>query len=143
MRLFESSLRSESIAKWPSDRSLARPAAFLGNLLISGSAALGGQWQFRARDFVRILADCSAKARVIVVVVNSLVGAILTFVGAVQLAKFGTGIFVADLVGIAVAREMAAIITAVVIAGRPARPSQRNWPPCRRTRRSMHSKCLA
>jgi phospholipid/cholesterol/gamma-HCH transport system permease protein len=51
-------------------------------------------------------------------VVNLLVGAILAFVGAVQLRKFGAGLFVADLVGIAVAREMAAIITAVVMAGR-------------------------
>ena len=102
---------------WPSF-SLAGPMAFLGELLISGSAALGGQWQFRAKDFIRILADCSARAVSIVLVVNSLVGAILAFVGAVQLAKFGAGIFVADLVGIAVAREMAAIITAVVIAGR-------------------------
>jgi phospholipid/cholesterol/gamma-HCH transport system permease protein len=46
------------------------------------------------------------------------VGAILAFVGAVQLVKFGAGIYVADLVGIAVAREMAAVMTAVVMAGR-------------------------
>jgi phospholipid/cholesterol/gamma-HCH transport system permease protein len=36
----------------------------------------------------------------------------------VQLVKFGAGIYVADLVGIAVAREMAAVITALVMAGR-------------------------
>ena len=42
----------------------------------------------------------------------------LAFVGAVQLVKFGAGIYVADLVAIAVSREMAAIITAVVMAGR-------------------------
>jgi phospholipid/cholesterol/gamma-HCH transport system permease protein len=102
----------------PSFEDLARPVAFLGTVLLSGSAALRGQWNFRVKDLLRILADCSARAVAIVLVVNSLVGAILAFVGAVQLAKFGAGIFVADLVGIAVAREMAAIITAVVIAGR-------------------------
>ncbi len=95
-----------------------RPVAFLGSLLLSATAALGGQWRFRVKDFARVLADTSARAVLIVCVVNSLVGAILAFVGAVQLAKFGAGIFVADLVAIAVAREMAAIITAVVIAGR-------------------------
>jgi phospholipid/cholesterol/gamma-HCH transport system permease protein len=99
-------------------RSLASPVAFLGEVLMSGGTALGGQSQFRVKDFVRVLADCSGRAVTIVVVVNALVGAILAFVGAVQLAKFGAGIFVADLVGIAVAREMASIITAVVIAGR-------------------------
>jgi len=99
-------------------QTLARPIAFLGEVIISTASALRGRWQFRAKDFSRVMADCSARAVPIVSVVNVLVGAILAFVGAVQLAKFGAGIFVADLVGIAVAREMAAIITAVVIAGR-------------------------
>lgn len=97
---------------------LRRPLTFIGEALLTGTAALGGQWRFRRSDFVRVLADCSGRALPIVSVVNLLVGAILAFVGAVQLEKFGAGIFVADLVGIAVAREMAAIITAVVIAGR-------------------------
>src|SRR6195952_11202 len=95
-----------------------RPVSFLGQVLISAFEALGGHWQFRMKDFGRVLADCSARAVPIVTVVNLLVGAILAFVGAVQLVKFGAGIYVADLVGIAVAREMAAIITAVVMAGR-------------------------
>ena len=95
-----------------------RPVAFLGQVLISAVEAARGRWQFRAKDLGRVMADCSARAVPIVTVVNVLVGAILAFVGAVQLVKFGAGIYVADLVGIAVAREMAAIITAVVMAGR-------------------------
>jgi len=95
-----------------------RPIAFLGHVLISAIGAAIGRWQFRLKDLGRITADCSAHAVPIVTVVNVLVGAILAFVGAVQLVKFGAGIYVADLVGIAVAREMAAIITAVVMAGR-------------------------
>jgi len=97
---------------------LVRPVAFLGHLLIAAASMLKGQWQFRLKDLSRITADCSGRAVPIVTVVNVLVGAILAFVGAVQLVKFGAGIYVADLVGIAVAREMAAIITAVVMAGR-------------------------
>lgn len=96
----------------------ARPVAFLGQVLISAVEAMRGRWQFRAKDLSRVMADCGARAVPIVTVVNLLVGAILAFVGAVQLVKFGAGIYVADLVGIAVAREMAAIITAVVMAGR-------------------------
>jgi len=53
-----------------------------------------------------------------VTITNALVGGILAFVGAVQLRRFGTQIFVADLVGIATAREMAAVVTAVIMAGR-------------------------
>ncbi|MCM5679219.1 ABC transporter permease [Schlegelella sp. S2-27] len=95
-----------------------RAVAFLGQVLLTAAAGLRGRWRFPARDFARVAADCSAAALPIVTVVNVLVGAILAFVGAVQLVKFGAGIYVADLVGIAVSREMAAVITAVVMAGR-------------------------
>jgi phospholipid/cholesterol/gamma-HCH transport system permease protein len=95
-----------------------RPVAFLGQVVLSAWAGFPARWRFRARDFARVMADCSARAVPIVTVVNVLVGAILAFVGAVQLIKFGAGIYVADLVAIAVSREMAAIITAVVMAGR-------------------------
>jgi phospholipid/cholesterol/gamma-HCH transport system permease protein len=97
---------------------IARPVAFLGAILCSVAPALRGHGSFRGKDLGRVMADCSARAVVIVGVVNFLVGAILAFVGAVQLVRFGAGIYVADLVAIAVAREMAAIITAVVMAGR-------------------------
>ncbi len=94
--------------------SLARPVAYFGSVLL----AAAGAWRFRRKDFARACMEASAQAVPIVAVVNLLVGAILAFGGAVQLIKFGAGIFVADLVGIAVTREMAAVITAVVMAGR-------------------------
>lgn len=68
----------------------------------------------------RLAAQASVQALLIVWVVNALVGAIMAFVGAVQLQKFGAGLYVADLVGISVCREMAALITAVVMSGRTA-----------------------
>jgi phospholipid/cholesterol/gamma-HCH transport system permease protein len=95
-----------------------RPVAFFGRVLIATGATLAGRWRFRAPDFARVLADSSSNALPIVLVVNFLVGAILAFVGAVQLLQFGAGIFVADLVAIAMVRELAAVITAVVMAGR-------------------------
>jgi phospholipid/cholesterol/gamma-HCH transport system permease protein len=97
---------------------LARPVAFFGAVLLAIGAVFGGRQAMSARDLGRVAADASARALMIVIVVNALIGAILAFVGAVQLVKFGAGIYVADLVGIAVAREMAAVITAVVMAGR-------------------------
>jgi phospholipid/cholesterol/gamma-HCH transport system permease protein len=53
-----------------------------------------------------------------VAVVNLLVGGILAFVGAVELRKFGADIYIANLVGVAMFREMAAIMTAIVMSGR-------------------------
>ena len=97
---------------------LTRPVAFFGSVILAFGRGVPNRWRFRAPDFARVLADCSARALFIVLLVNLLVGAILAFVGAVQLVKFGAGIFVADLVAIAVSREMAAVITAVVMCGR-------------------------
>jgi phospholipid/cholesterol/gamma-HCH transport system permease protein len=47
-----------------------------------------------------------------------LVGLILAFVGAIQLEQFGAQIYVADLVGIAMAREMGALMSAIIMSGR-------------------------
>jgi phospholipid/cholesterol/gamma-HCH transport system permease protein len=67
---------------------------------------------------LQLIREAGAGALGIVAIVNGLVGAILAFVGATQLQRFGAGIYVADLVGIAVVREMAALVTAIVMAGR-------------------------
>jgi phospholipid/cholesterol/gamma-HCH transport system permease protein len=57
-------------------------------------------------------------ALVIVGLGNFLIGAILAFVGALQLRQFAADIFVANPVGLAVVREMAAVMTTIVMAGR-------------------------
>src|SRR4029450_13992267 len=77
-----------------------------------------GRARTRAVDVLLLMKESGPSALVIVAIVNGLVGAILAFVGAVQFRKFGAGIYVADLVGIAVVREMAAVMTAIVMAGR-------------------------
>ncbi len=45
-------------------------------------------------------------------------GGILAFIGATELSKFGAGVYVANLVAIGMAREMAALMTAIIMAGR-------------------------
>jgi len=80
--------------------------------------SLTARARMRAVDLLANIRDAGPQALVIVGVVNFLVGAILAFVGAVQLRKFAADIFVADLVGIAVVREMAAVMTAIIMSGR-------------------------
>ena len=77
-----------------------------------------GVAKIRRAELIEVLADSSSRALPIVAIVNVLMGAILAFVGAVQLKAFGAGIYVADLVGIASVRELTPIITAIVLAGR-------------------------
>ncbi len=83
-----------------------------------GVLALAGRARMRRVDLLGNVRDAGPSALIIVSVVNFLIGAILAFVGAVQLRKFAADIYVANLVGLAVVREMAAVMTAIIMAGR-------------------------
>ncbi|HSX81679.1 MAG TPA: ABC transporter permease, partial [Candidatus Saccharimonadia bacterium] len=50
--------------------------------------------------------------------ISFLVGLILAFMGANQLRQFGAQIYVANLVGLSMAREMGAMMTGIIMAGR-------------------------
>jgi phospholipid/cholesterol/gamma-HCH transport system permease protein len=90
----------------------------VGETLLRSGAALAGRARMRRTDLVACMRTAGIDALAIVAVVNLLVGGILAFVGAVQLERFGADIYVANLVGVAVVREMAALMTAIVMAGR-------------------------
>jgi phospholipid/cholesterol/gamma-HCH transport system permease protein len=72
----------------------------------------------RRIDLLACLYDAGIAALPMVALVNVLVGGILAFVGAIELRRFGADIYIANLVGIAQVREMAAVMTAIVMAGR-------------------------
>jgi phospholipid/cholesterol/gamma-HCH transport system permease protein len=91
---------------------------FLGETVIAVLRLLRGQAQFRRADLWLIMQATSAQAVPIVSLISFLVGLILAFIGAIQLQLFGAQIYVADLVGIAMVRLMAAIMTGIVMAGR-------------------------
>jgi phospholipid/cholesterol/gamma-HCH transport system permease protein len=80
--------------------------------------ALRGHARLRGEDVLTDLRNAGPSALVIVSVVNFLIGAILAFVGAEQLRKFSADVYVANLVGLALVREMAPVMTAIVMAGR-------------------------
>lgn len=91
---------------------------FLGETTLSFGRLLTGRARFRRVDLWLTVQECGANALPIVSLISVLVGMILAFVGAVQLRQFGAGIYVADLVGLAMAREMGAMMTAIIMAGR-------------------------
>ena len=92
--------------------------ALLGEVVLLLPRLLAGRAKMRRAELIEVLAESSSRALPIVAVVNLLMGAILAFVGAVQLTTFGAGIYVANLVGIASVRELTPILTAIVLAGR-------------------------
>ena len=99
-------------------RALAAFIELLGEVVLLAPRFFMGRARVRARDLLDVLAESGSRALVIVAVVNVLMGAILGFVGALELRTFGAGIYVADLVGIASVRELTPILTAIVLAGR-------------------------
>jgi len=92
--------------------------AFIGAATLALVKFCGGRARYRACDFWLSIQQCGAAAVPIASLIAVLVGLIMAFVGAVQLRPFGAQIYVADLVGLAVVREMAPMMTAIVMAGR-------------------------
>ncbi len=91
---------------------------FIGQITVAFGKLLRRQARYRNSDLLLLIQQAGADALGIVTLISFLVGTILAFVGAVQLQQFGAAIYVADLVGIAMVREMGAMMTAIVIAGR-------------------------
>jgi phospholipid/cholesterol/gamma-HCH transport system permease protein len=69
-------------------------------------------------DFLAAVEQCGIAALPIVSLISVLVGVILAFIGALQLRVFGAQIYVASLVGIAMVRALAAVMTGIIMAGR-------------------------
>jgi phospholipid/cholesterol/gamma-HCH transport system permease protein len=91
---------------------------FLGEAIIGIGRLLIGKARLRRSDLMLAIEDCGPDALPIVALISFLIGLILAFVGAVELQRFGAAVYVADLVGIAMVREMGAIMTAILMSGR-------------------------
>ena len=92
--------------------------SFTGEVVLGMGKLLRGKKIFRMVEFVQVLHQCSVGALPIVSLISLLTGLTMAFVGAVQLVQFGAGIYVADLVSLAMVREMGALMTAIVMTGR-------------------------
>ncbi|MCB1597117.1 MAG: ABC transporter permease [Gammaproteobacteria bacterium] len=92
--------------------------AFLGELTQSFSRLLRGRAVFDRADLMKFFYQAGAQALGIVSLISFLIGVIFAFVGAYQMEQFGAGIYVANLVAVAMVREMAAIMTGIIMAGR-------------------------
>jgi phospholipid/cholesterol/gamma-HCH transport system permease protein len=92
--------------------------AFLGDLTVAFGHFVTGKARYRKVDLLEVIKACGPNAVGIVSLIAFLVGVILAFMGAVQLAQFGASIFVADLVAIGMTRDMGAIMTAIIMSGR-------------------------
>ena len=91
---------------------------FLGEVTLSLLRLLAGRAHFRSRDLWLEIEEVGPRALPIVSVISFLVGLILAYLGADQLKLVGAQVFIADLVAIGMVREVGALMTGIIIAGR-------------------------
>lgn len=92
--------------------------SFVGDATVACATCMMPDSSMRWSDLKLYCAQAGPGALPIITLTSILVGMILAYLGAVQLKEFGAEVYVADLVGIGMLREMGALMTAVVMAGR-------------------------
>ncbi len=94
--------------------------SFLGESCLQFFRILLTPWKFRYKATAVHIQKSGALAIPIVALTSFLVGVVIAYQSAEQLAKFGANIFIVDMVSISMFREIAPLIAAIVIAGRSA-----------------------
>lgn len=91
---------------------------FIGDLVISSLSSLYRPRRFRWRETLYYAQLCGSDAMPIIFLLSFLLGLVMAFQAAIQLRQFGANIYVADLVSLALTRELGPVFTAVILAGR-------------------------
>ncbi|KAF0095426.1 MAG: putative ABC transport system permease protein [Puniceicoccaceae bacterium 5H] len=108
------------LGRWGLERyaGLLEIFAFVGRASMSFVKFVTGRARIRWQDFFVILQDTSAASLPIVSLISFLVGLIIAFLGSVVLKQFSAEFAVSYLVGYGMLREMGAVMTGVIMAGR-------------------------
>jgi phospholipid/cholesterol/gamma-HCH transport system permease protein len=104
-----------AIAAWDSG---LEAVTFTGQVTDSMIRLLLRRVRMRWRDFWVVVQTNSSGALPIVTLIAALIGVIIAFLGVVVLRRFGAGYYVSYLVGYGILREMGALMTGIIMAGR-------------------------
>lgn len=99
-------------------RDLAEQVAFLGSVATGLVAVLSHPRRLRWGEIVRVFELAGVNALPIVSLISLLVGLIIAFEAAQPLAQFGAQIFIANMIGLLMVRELGPMMTAIMLAGR-------------------------
>jgi phospholipid/cholesterol/gamma-HCH transport system permease protein len=99
-------------------RDLARGVTFIGEVVVAMGRAVARPARFRWASLIHQLELIAFRGAPIIILISFLVGCIVAQQGIFQLRRFGATAFVVDLVGIITLRELALLLTAIMIAGR-------------------------
>ncbi|MFW2440170.1 MAG: MlaE family lipid ABC transporter permease subunit [Arenicellales bacterium] len=99
-------------------RDIADFLSFVGENFVALVLSIRHPSSIRYSAIIKSIEDAGVRALPIVTLTSFLIGVVIAYQGAVQLQKFGANIFIVDMIGISVTRELAPLITAIVVAGR-------------------------
>lgn len=99
-------------------RDFVRGVAFLGEVMTALARCARNPARLRPTSVVFHVEQFGFRAVPIIVLINFLVGCIVAQQGVFQLSRFGAATFVVDLIGILVLRELAVLLTSIMVAGR-------------------------
>jgi phospholipid/cholesterol/gamma-HCH transport system permease protein len=99
-------------------RDMREQVEFLGQSIAALASAIRHPSMIRWRDVAVICERVGADALPIVALISFLLGVILAFQSAVPMKRYGAEVFVADLIGLGMVRELGTLITAILLAGR-------------------------
>lgn len=92
--------------------------SFFGEIVVTLFYLIIGKFRIRINEIFYELENSGLYAIPIVSLVGLLSGIVLSYQGAAQLEKFGANIFIVDLISLSIAREMAPLLTSIMVAGR-------------------------
>jgi len=101
-------------------KTLATFFSFTGELAHFALAAFLKPQTIRLKATLYHIEQSGAGALPIILLTSFLIGIVIAYQGATQLEKFGANIFIVEMVTISAVRELAPLLTAIVIAGRSA-----------------------
>ena len=96
----------------------ARLLSFYGQMVLTLARVLLQPTRMRLTSLTHHLEKTCLDALPIVGLIACLIGIVMAYQGADQLRRFGAEIFTVNLLGISILREIAILLTAIVVAGR-------------------------
>jgi phospholipid/cholesterol/gamma-HCH transport system permease protein len=91
---------------------------FFGEVLLASARWFAGRAAVRRADVLHQLDECGPRSLPIVLLTCALLGLMLAYMGGAQLQRIGAQNFLADVVTVGMVREMAGLMTGIILAGR-------------------------
>ncbi len=99
-------------------RGLLAQLSFLGEAVVAGLGTVRRPWRLRLSEVLRHLDEAGLRAFPLALLLGVLLGLILAFQSSIPMRQFGAEVFIPNLVGISLLRELGPLMAAVILAGR-------------------------